>query len=282
MGNVHTLTVKQLDQFCVFLRQKERSRLTVEKYRRDSRAFFDALPGDKRFDRDTVIAYKQNLRSTHKVSSVNSMLAALNSLFGYLGWQECKVSVYKCQRQLFCPEERELTREEYLRLVQTARRQGKLRLELLLQVLGSCGLRVGELSAVTVQGARLGRFEASSKGKTRTVLLPEKLARALCRYAKEREIRSGPIFITRSGRPMDRCNVWKEMKGLCGAARVPEGKVFPHNLRHLFARIFYSLEKDLVKLADLLGHSSLNTTRIYTVSSGAEHKKLLSSMHLLL
>lgn len=281
-GASYILDLKSLDRFCEYLLAKERSPLTVEKYRRDILAFYKFLPCGKEVDRDTVLAYKQQLRETHRLSSANSMLAALNSLFSYLGWLDCRVASYKCQRRMFCPEERELSREEYLRLVRTARRQGNHRLDLVMQTLCSCGLRVGELCCVTVEGARRGSFEAVSKGKSRIVFLQEKLAKELLCYARRRGIVSGPVFVTSTGRPLDRSNVWREMKRLCFRAGVNAAKVFPHNLRHLFARMFYSLEKDLVKLADLLGHSSVNTTRIYTVSSGAEHKKQLSAMRLLL
>ena len=230
-----------------------------------------------------VIAYKSKLLAEHyAVRSVNSMLASLNSLFTFLGWSDCKVKSMKLQRQIYCPEEKELTKAEYLRLVNTAKRKGKERLNLILQTICGTGIRVSELEYITVEAAKSGKAVVALKGKTRSVFLVKELQKKLLRYATEQNISSGTIFITRNGKPLSRTNIWREMKGLCQEAGVHPQKVFPHNLRHLFARVFYGIEKDIAKLADILGHSSVNTTRIYIISTGSEHRKRMENMHLIL
>ena len=209
------------------------------------------------------------------------MLASLNSPFTFLGWVDVKVKSIKLQRQIYCPEEKELTKAEYMRLVNTAKQKGNERLNLLIQTICGTGIRVSELQYITVEAVKCGEATVTLKGKTRTVFIVKELKQKLLRYAAEQKISSGAIFITRSGKPMSRTNIWRELKSLCEQAGVNPQKVFPHNLRHLFARTFYGIEKDIAKLADILGHSSINTTRIYIVTSGDEHRKKMESMRLI-
>ena len=231
--------------------------------------------------KDLVIEYKQKLIADgYAVSSINSMLAAVNSLFDYLGWIDCKVKSIKIQRQIYCPENKELSRVEYLRLVETAERNHNHRLNMILQTIGGTGIRISELQFITVEAVKSGTVEVACKGKNRVIFIVKKLKKKLLRYAAERHIKAGSIFITKSGNPVNRKNVWREMKALCKQAHVNPDKVFPHNLRHLFARTFYKLEKDIAKLADILGHSSINTTRIYISSTGCEHLKRMENMRL--
>lgn len=276
------LTDKLVAEFSAHLKNEEKSKNTTEKYLRDVR-MFAAHFRDTEITKEKVIAYKSKLLAKHyAVRSVNSMLASLNSLFTFLGWSDCKVKSMKLQRQIYCPEEKELTKAEYLRLVNTAKRKGKERLNLILQTICGTGIRVSELEYITVEAAKSGKAVVALKGKTRSVFLVKELQKKLLRYATEQNISSGTIFITRNGKPLSRTNIWREMKGLCQEAGVNPQKVFPHNLRHLFARVFYGIEKDLAKLADILGHSSINTTRIYIISTGSEHRKRMENMHLIL
>lgn len=276
------LTDQVLTEFSAHLKNEEKSKNTTEKYLRDVRMFAAHFRGTE-ITKEMVIAYKSKLLAEHyAVRSVNSMLASLNSLFTFLGWSDCKVKSMKLQRQIYCPEEKELTKAEYLRLVNTAKRKGKERLNLILQTICGTGIRVSELEYITVEAATSGKAVVALKGKTRSVFLVKELQKKLLRYATEQNISSGTIFITRNGKPLSRTNIWREMKGLCQEAGVNPQKVFPHNLRHLFARVFYGIEKDIAKLADILGHSSINTTRIYIISTGSEHRKRMENMHLIL
>lgn len=210
------------------------------------------------------------------------MLASLNGLFSFLGWEDCRVKSVKLQRQIYCPEEQELTKAEYIRLVHTAKQKGNERLNLILQTICGTGIRVSELQYITVEAVKNGEATVSLKGKTRSVFLVKELRKKLIRYAAKQNIQSGAVFITRTGKPMNRTNIWREMKGLCRQAGVNPKKVFPHNLRHLFARTFYGIEKDIAKLADILGHSSINTTRIYIISTGSEHRRRMEHMRLII
>ena len=276
------LTDKLVAEFSAHLKNEEKSKNTTEKYLRDVRMFAAHFRGTE-ITKEMVIAYKSKLLAKHyAVRSVNSMLASLNSLFTFLGWSDCKVKSMKLQRQIYCPEEKELTKAEYLRLVNTAKRKGKERLNLILQTICGTGIRVSELEYITVEAAKSGKAVVALKGKTRSVFLVKELQKKLLRYATEQNISSGTIFITRNSKPLSRTNIWREMKGLCQEAGVNPQKVFPHNLRHLFARVFYGIEKDIAKLADILGHSSINTTRIYIISTGSEHRKRMENMHLIL
>lgn len=276
------LTQNKISDFYTWLKSEEKSENTVEKYIRDVTAFMAYLGGDA-IAKDTVIAYKSKLISeNYAVRSINSMLASLNSLFVFLGWVDLKVKSIKFQRQIYCPEEKELTKAEYIRLVNTAKQKGNKRLNLLIQTICGTGIRVSELRFITVEAVKCGEAIALLKGKTRTVFIVKELKQKLLRYATEQKISSGAIFVTRSGKPMSRTNIWREMKNLCTQAGVNPDKVFPHNLRHLFARTFYGIEKDIAKLADILGHSSINTTRIYIITTGNEHRQRMENMRLII
>ena len=276
------LTEKMVADFSAYLKSEEKSENTIEKYLRDVRAFAEYLGGAE-VTKEAVIAYKSKLLAeSYAVRSINSMLASLNGLFSFLGWTDCRVKSIKLQRQIYCPEEKELTKAEYMRLVNTAKQKGNERLNLILQTICGTGIRVSELQYITVEAVKCGEAIVSLKGKTRTIFIVRELQKKLLRYAAEQGISSGTIFITRTGRPLSRTNIWREMKGLCEQAGVNPQKVFPHNLRHLFARVFYGIEKDIAKLADILGHSSINTTRIYIISTGDEHRRRMEYMRLIL
>ena len=278
----------KIAEFASHLRENERAAVTVEKYVRDVKAFFAFAKKDSfqfsefNFQKEDVIAYKSWLTEHYAVRSVNSMIASLNSFFAFLGRSDLKLRSLKMQREVYCEESRELSREEYERLCRTAEAKHNGRLSLLLQTICGTGIRVSELRFITVEAVRRGEAVVSLKGKTRTVLLVKPLQRKLLRYITERGIASGAVFVTRTGKPMSRTNIWREMKALCREAAVDPRKVFPHNLRHLFAWIFYGLDKDIAKLADILGHSSIETTRIYIISTGTEHRRRMEQMRLIL
>lgn len=277
----HRITEEIMYRFRRHLVGEEKSGNTVEKYLRDTRAF--ALRAGGEITKEAVIAYKQEMiDSGYAVRSFNSVLASLNSLFSFLGWAECKVKSIKRQRKIYRPEEKELTKAEYMRLVNTAKQKGNERLNLLLQTLCGTGVRVSELQFITVEAAGNGEATVSLKGKTRAVFIVKDLRKKLLRYAAAQGIKAGCIFVTRTGRPMSRTNIWREMKSLCGQANVNPSKVFPHNLRRLFALTFYSIEKDIAKLSDILGHSSINTTRIYIIAIGDEHRRRMENMRLII
>ncbi len=276
------LTAKSIREFSKYLRNEEKSEQTVAKYLRDVKAFAVYQNGAE-VTKETVVAYKSKLiAENYATRSINSMLASLNSLFMYLGWVDCKVKSIKLQRQIYCPEEKELTKAEYIRLIQTAKQERNERLFLLIQTICGTGIRVSELQYITVEAAWHGRADVSCKAKTRTVFIVSELRRKLLQYAKRCGICSGTIFITKNGKPLDRSNIWRDMKALCARAKVSPDKVFPHNLRHLFARVFYEIEKDIAKLADILGHSSINTTRVYIITTGVEHRSRMESMRLIM
>ena len=273
------LTAAILKSFQAELLEQERAPATIEKYMHDIRTFYSWL-GNREVTPETVHEWKKSLTERFSPGTVNGKLAALNALFTFTGWTDCRARSLKLQRRAFRDDARELTRDEFYRLVATAERLGKDRLALLLEAIGSTGVRVSEVKYFTVESARLGRAEIALKGKIRTILLPGKLCRKLLKYARKQKIVSGEIFLTRSGKPINRKQIWAEMKALCKQAGVEPGKVFPHNLRHLFAQTFYHQTRDVVKLADVLGHSSLSTTRIYLISTGAEHRKELEKLQL--
>ena len=277
----HFLTSKEIEKFRNYLREEEKSENTQEKYIRDVTAFSAFCDGT--ITKDTVIAYKQNLiDSGYAVRSINSMLASLNSLFSFLDWYELRVKSLKVQKQVFCPEEKELTKAEYERLCRTAERKQNERLCLILQTICGTGIRVSELQFITVETVKKGEAMVSLKGKTRSIFIVRDLQKKLLHYISEQHITTGAIFITRTGKPISRTNIWREMKNLYLEANVNPEKVFPHNLRHLFARVFYGIEKDIAKLADILGHSSINTTRIYIISTGMEHRQRMERMRLII
>ena len=276
------ITNEKIRVFGKHLENEERSYNTVSKYLRDVAAF-QLWNGKNAVGKDNVIAYKQYLSdSGYKARSVNSMLASLNSFFAFMGWSELKVKALRLQREVYCKENKELTREEYRRLCDTAKRKHNERLDLILQTICGTGIRVSELQYITAEAIEKGEAVVSLKGKTRTVLIVKDLQKKLSRYIREHGISSGAVFVTRNGKPISRTNIWREMKALCKEAKVDPAKVFPHNLRHLFARIFYGLDKDIAKLADILGHSSIETTRIYIITTVSEHRKRMEAMHLIL
>ena len=278
---LRTITAEHAARFSRHLREQERSPGTVEKYTRDVQALATWLNGAPA-THESVAAWRDGLLERgYAPVTVNSMVAAVNHFFHFLGWEDCKVKALKIQRRLFRDDRRELTREEYERLLTAAHTLGRERLALLLETICATGIRVSEVKYITVEAAYAGRAEISLKGKLRTILLPGKLCRKLKKYARQQKTASGEIFLTRSGKSLSRRQTWAEMKRLCKAAGVAPSKVFPHNLRHLFARTFYKVCRDVVKLADVLGHSSIETTRIYLISTGSEHADILRKMRLL-
>ena len=275
------VTAKAIAEFKEHLILEERSDITIEKYIRDVKAF-TAYTQNTAVTKETVIAYKKHLQENYAVRSVNSMLASINSLFAFLNWHDLKVKSLKLQQQVFCHEEKELTKAEYARLCRTAERKHNERLNLILQTICGTGIRVSELQYITVEAVKHGEAVVNCKAKTRSVFIVKELKQKLLRYAAEQRIKNGMIFVTRTGKPISRTNIWREMKALCEEANVNPQKVFPHNLRHLFARVFYGIEKDIAKLADILGHSSINTTRIYIISTGTEHRQRMENMRLII
>ena len=264
-----------------FLICEEKSVNTIKKYIRDVNRFLDFV-GNRELSKEVTIEYKNHLISKeYEFSSINSMLASINTYFRFVERRDCIVKSICVQRKPYCNEEKELTRQDYVRLIDTTRKQGNKRLELIIQTICSTGIRVGELKYITVEAVKMGEARVALKGKVRYVFFVRKLRQKLLEYIKCMKIKSGPIFLTSTGKLLDRTNVWREMKKLSIYAGVRPEKIFPHNLRHLFARIFYSMEKDIVKLADLLGHSSINTTRVYIISTGYEHRKRMENMKLI-
>lgn len=276
-----TITLKHIARYTHYLWEQERAKATVQKYAHDVMSLYSWLDG-KPLSKAELLRWKEHLIKSYAPASVNSMLAALNSFLRYMEWQELTVKPLKIQRSLFIDESKELTREEYVRLVDAAQRKNQEQLALIIQTICATGIRVSELRFITVKSVHTGRFEVSNKGKWRTVFLPGKLCRLLKNYLKKQKHTAGAVFVTRTGRPLDRSNIWREMKALCLSANVEPEKVFPHNLRHLFARTYYGVEKDLSRLADILGHTSVNTTRIYTAESGQIHARQLDRMGLVI
>ena len=278
--NERVITNNITKDFKLYLYEEERSNNTIEKYMRDIRFFREWLQG-RSIDKSVVIGYKKELCEKYSVKSVNSMLSSVNTFFVFMGWYDLKVKTLKIQRRIFADKSKELSKAEYERLLIAAKDKKNERLYYLMQTIASTGLRVSEIKYLTCEAVKRGQAVINCKGKVRQIFLPKKLCQMLKQYIKSRNIKSGLVFITRSGRPLDRCAIWKMLKDLCEAAGVSKEKVFPHNLRHLFARTFYSLQKDIVRLADILGHSSVETTRIYTMESGTEHIKQLQKLGLL-
>ena len=275
------LDPKQMQEFEFYLRNEERSVATIEKYMRDVR-FFASFVCDAEIDKQKVLDYKGKLGETYAVSSANSMIAAMNCFLRFCGWHDLCVKQFKMQRQVYCSEEKELTRAEYVRLLEAANAKHNERLNLIIQTICGTGIRVSELQYITVEALHNGEAIVNCKGKNRRVFIVPELKKKLLRYVKEQGISAGTVFVTRGGKPVSRNSIWKDMKALCEQAHVSPSKVFPHNLRHLFARTFYGIEKDIAKLADILGHASINTTRIYIVTTGAEHKRKMEHMKLII
>ena len=276
-----TLQAEKAREFELYLREEERSAATIEKYMRDVR-LFASFAGEDDIKKQTVLEYKSKLGESYAVASANSMLAALNCFFRFCGWHDLCVKQFKVQRSAFCSEEKELTRAEYIRLLEAANARSNRRLNLIIQTICGTGIRVSELQYITVEALRGGEAIVNCKGKNRRVFIVPELKKKLSAYAKQQGISTGALFVTRSGKPISRNSIWKEMKALCEQASVSPSKVFPHNLRHLFARTFYGIEKDIAKLADILGHASIDTTRIYIVTTGAEHKRKMEHMRLII
>ena len=274
------ITKELIKKFRRYLIEEEKAAATVEKYIRDINVFADWL-GEKELDKETVLIYKENLTQNYAPASVNSVLSSLNSFFTFNEWYNLRVKNLKIQKQLFANKDNELTKEEYERLLTAAKSKGNEQLYFLMQTICSTGIRVSELCYITVESLKAQKAQINLKGKMRVVILPKELCKMLLKYSKEQKITSGSVFVSRNRKPLDRSNIWKMMKALCESAGVSREKVFPHNLRHLFARTFYSLQKDIVRLADILGHSSVNTTRIYTMETGETHRRQIQKLGLL-
>ena len=274
------ITTKQIEEFENYLIEEEKAFATLEKYVRDVKAFSSWL-GESELDKMKVLAYKEQLKKSYAPASVNSVLSSLNSFFEFNEWHGLKVKMLKIQRQIFAERSKELTKEEYERLLRAAKEKSNKKLYYLMQTICSSGIRVSELSEITVEAVKNRKATINCKGKMRVVILPEALCRMLSEFIKKEGIKSGSVFVTKSGKALDRSAIWKMMKALCERAGVNREKVFPHNLRHLFARTYYSLQKDIVRLADILGHSSVNTTRIYTMETGDVHRRQIQNLGLL-
>ena len=275
------ITQESMRKFEQTLREDEKSEATIRKYMHDLKSFAD-FTGDRCIDKTVTLEYKSLLKEKYAVSSANSMLASMNSYMRFENWLDCCVKQFKVQKTAFCSEEDELSREEYIKLLEAALETGNRRIYLMIQTICATGIRVSEVEFITVEAVKHNEAVVHCKGKIRRIFIVQELCSKLLEYASQEGIESGPVFVTRRGKPVDRCNIWREMKHLCEVAGISEQKVYPHNLRHLFARTFYDMEKDIVKLADVLGHSNINTTRIYIMTTGEEHKKKLEQMGLVL
>ena len=274
------ITKKLIKKFRRYLIEEEKAAATVEKYIRDINVFADWL-GDKALDKETVLTYKENLTKNYAPASVNSILASLNSFFTFNEWYHLRVKNLKIQRQIFVNKDKELTKAEYERLLTAAKSKGNEQLYFLMQTICATGIRVSELRYITVESLKAQKAQINLKGKMRVIIIPKELCKMLLQYSKDHKITTGSVFVSKNGKALDRSNIWKMMKALCESAGVSREKVFPHNLRHLFARTFYSLQKDIVRLADILGHSSVNTTRIYTMETGETHRRQIQKLGLL-
>ena len=269
---------EHLKAFITYLQEEEKSPKTIEKYERDVLAFLRYIKGGE-ICKERTIAYKHSLEEQgYAIRSINSMVTSVNRFFDFLNRADCKVKNLRCQRRTYCSEEKELTKAEYLRLLEAAKKNK--RLHLILQTICGTGIRISELKYFTVEAVRKGEIVVRCKSKIRTILIPSKLKKLLLNYTKQQKIMSGAIFVSRNGNPLDRSNIWTQMKRLCEKAKVNPSKVFPHNLRKLFARTFYSIEKDIAKLADILGHGSIETTRIYIMTTGNEHRRKIEKLGL--
>ncbi len=275
---IHKSTLHSFERYLI---ENEKTLATCEKYMRDLRTFAEFI-AERPLNKPLVLEYKAFLGQTYAIRSANSMLAALNSFLRYMGWHNLCVKQFKVQKDVYCSEEKELTKREYTALIKAAEQAKNDRLSLVIQTICGTGIRVSELQCITVEAVRRGEAAVSCKGKIRKIFIVKALRKKLLRYATGRNIISGIIFQTQGGKPLNRSNIWREMKSLCELAGVSPQKVFPHNLRHLFARTFYSIDKDIAKLADVLGHSNINTTRIYIITTGAEHQRRMENMQLII
>lgn len=275
------VTIQLIEKYLNHLMEEEKSVATLKKYRHDLNELHNYLQG-MLLTKSILIEWKKYLIEKYAPSTVNSMLIAVNGYLRFFSWHDLSMKLLKIQKPLFSDENKELTREEYARLVMTASKRSNARLSLILQTICATGIRVSELKFITIEAVQTGRTEISNKGKRRVIFLPQQLRKLLRKYAQKHGKISGPVFTTRTGKPLDRNNIWRDMKALCTEAKVAPEKVFPHNLRHLFARTFYSLEHDLSRLADILGHSSIVTTRIYTAESGTVHARQMGRLGLVI
>lgn len=275
------ITKSKIVKFREYLLTEEKSPATIDKYLRDVSAFAGWL-GKREVSKQTVLEYKEELKRKYLASTVNTVISSINSYFEFANVADLKIKTIKIQKKIFMEQEKELTKQEYEKLLRTAIMSGNERLFYLMQTICSTGIRVSELKFITIEAIKDEKVEISCKGKRRYVFLPRELCRMLKKYANEHKITSGPVFVTRTGNPLDRSNIWGEMKTLCVKAGIVENKVFPHNLRHLFARTYYTHKKDIVRLADVLGHSNVNTTRIYTMETGEIHRRQIQNLGLLM
>ena len=281
MGKI-LITSDMIESFCVYLKSEEKSSNTMSKYLRDTKAFAKFIDG-REVSKELVIEYKEILLAKgYATNSINSMIASINSFMKFIGLENFKIKSIKQQKAIFRSEEKELTKNEYNRLICAAESKGNERLNLIIQTICGTGIRVSELQFITIESVKKGEAVVSCKGKRRRIFIVKALQKKLLKYAAKKNIKSGCIFITRTGRPVNRTNIWRDMKKLCKSANVNPNKVFPHNLRHLFARVFYGIEKDIAKLSDILGHSNINTTRIYIMSTSSEHRRCMENMHLII
>lgn len=275
------ITNHLLNSFEKYLIENEKAEATIEKYMRDIRQF-ENYAAESILDKTVVLGYKSMLEQNYAIRSANSMLAALNAFLRFVGWYDLCVKQFKVQKEAYCSEEKELSKIEYTALVKAAELKKNKRLSLVVQTICSTGIRVSELQNITVEAVRRGEAVVSCKGKSRKIFIVKALQKKLLHYSMEQGITAGSLFVTKNGKPLNRSNIWRQMKELCKQAGVSPKKVFPHNLRHLFARTFYGIEKDIAKLADILGHSNINTTRIYIITTGAEHQRRMENMRLII
>lgn len=278
---VHYLSATMLKKYQLFLQGEERSKATIQKYMRDIKKFLDFC-GEKEMTKAAVIEFKEYLLNCYSAVSTNSILAAVNGFLSFMGWHECRVKTIKVQRSMYRNAQTQLTKQEYYQLVLAAEKKNNIRLSLVLQTICSTGIRVSELCQITYASVLNRKVEIFNKGKRRTVFLSQKLCKQLKCYCAKTKLVDGPVFVTKSGKPLDRSNIWHMMKALAAIAGVAPKKVFPHNLRHLFAECFYKLQKDLDHLASILGHSNINTTRIYTQTNDEEYCKQIEQLHLII
>jgi len=278
-AQVKIFTQEATGNFAIYLKEQEKSAATIKQYTHYVDEAAEVFQGEE-LTKSALVDWKDKLREKYAVTSVNTIIAAVNSFLKFMGWNGLTIKSLKMQKETFCDEDQELTMDEYKRLIKTAETAGNRRLSLVIQTIGSTGIRISELQFITVEAVRAGRAKVFNKKKFRTVFLPDQLCRALTAYIKEHKLTSGSVFVTRKGNPLNRSNIWRDMKALCKSTDVNPKKVFPHNLRHLFARTHYSTEKDISRLADILGHTSINTTRIYTKESGAVHAAQIAGLGL--